>query len=191
MDLSRDLCCCVALSGGACVFSCKRARRHDQRVDMKKRKKKRTDYRRVPCDLEVSRLQHGQEHQEFLIFLAHNVTLAPRYHMLKAKLKNYTSYNELYSKYQCIINIQVYLLLPALKINLCTLNIFRNMRSSKHHRVERPPPPPTPSATTPPPKKKREKKEGGGGGGGGEREKKKKKPDKRRKADSHIPQIYI
>ena len=31
--------------------------------------------------------QHGQEHQEFLIFLAHNVTLAPRYHMLKAKLK--------------------------------------------------------------------------------------------------------
>ena len=69
--------------------------------------------------------QHGQEHQEFLIFLAHNVTLAPQYDMLKAKLKvkPYISYNELYSKYrQCIITIQVYLLLP-LKINLCTLNI--------------------------------------------------------------------
>ena len=33
-DLSRGLCCGVALPGGACVFSCKRARQHDQRVDM-------------------------------------------------------------------------------------------------------------------------------------------------------------
>ena len=43
--------------------------------------------------------------------------------MLKAKLKTYISDNELYSsKYQCIINIQVYLLLP-LKVNLCTSHI--------------------------------------------------------------------
>ena len=67
----------------------------------------------------------------FLIFLAHNVTLAPAVSHAQGKTKNlnYISYNELYSNYQCIINIQVYLLLP-LKINLCTLNIFRlNMRS--------------------------------------------------------------
>ena len=82
VDLSRDLCCCVALSGGACVFSCKRARRHDQRVDMI------IVGSHVLSHVILKSLeQHGQEHQEFLIFLAHNVTLAPRCDMLKAKLK--------------------------------------------------------------------------------------------------------
>ena len=109
---------CVALPGGACIFWCKHARQHDQRVDM------------IIVGSDVLHVilkcleQQGQEHQEFLIFLEHNVTLAQG----KTKNLNYISYNELYSKYQCIINIQVYLLLP-LKINLCTLNVFRNMHS--------------------------------------------------------------
>ena len=80
-DLSRNLYCGIVLPGGAWVFWCKRARRRDQRVDM------------IIVGSHVLHVilkcleQHGQEHQEFLIFLAHNVTLAPRYHMLKAKLK--------------------------------------------------------------------------------------------------------
>ena len=81
-DLSCNLCCSIALPAGACIFWCKRARRHDQWVDM------------IIVGSHVLHAilkclkQHGQEHQEFLIFLAHNVTLAPQYHMLKAKTKN-------------------------------------------------------------------------------------------------------
>ena len=97
-DLSHDLCCSVALSGGACVFWCKRVRWHDQHVDM------------IIVGSHVLRVilkcleQHGQEHQEFLIFLAHNVTLAPQYHMLKAKSK------KLYVIMNCIQSINVSLI---------------------------------------------------------------------------------
>ena len=86
-DLSRNLCCGIALPGGACVFWCKRARRHDQWVDMII-----VGSHVLHVILKLKCLeQHGQEHQEFLIFLAQCYTGSAVWHA-QGKTKSKTLY---------------------------------------------------------------------------------------------------